>query len=497
MKRALTSLALACALGCSQPEAQPAAPASSILHVLDDATGEELDRVQLEYGVGYPSPTLATPGRTSMRTSWSGSSPVDLEPLAETLHLDEGMLRVGAVGYAWQHLVVHPDSPTELTVRLKPGANLFVDIVFPEHPETLTAEGAHWNLHIVAMDDPVAPRSLNLSALASDEDRYVLEGFVPGRYRAEVHFTRPDQNQILASWAADLTLNETARILLYLDEPEELVRAPLTITVKDSSGWLPKDQPLLLFCTSEFDDERSYILDHPQPFEGMPQFEDPAVLVGAYSAALISEPEGQPPSVFVTNFELEPDGLDILWQLPKPIELTLKIVEVETGQPLGFKSLAWGSDQSDSSLPQYVIRQSSTKVLTEDQIMVVPGPTFFALGDREYGILNPTQEITASMTELTLEATRGIPVPLVLDTGGRAIDEAFIDFLFEAIDIDGPSGVVFDDSDAPALSLIAYGTGTYTLRLDATDHIEAAGPFELTVEEGTNQPFKLRVSLKP
>jgi RNA polymerase sigma-70 factor (ECF subfamily) len=211
------------------------------LQVVDAATGQDLDGIELRWGTqNFIAEALRHPGDVGpLEFAQTGlSSPFQLEiPVIEEIPL---RLWVQATGYAWNHVDVQLRTGGTRTVRLFPGGDLEV-LVLGARPEV------DWRVALFeAGDDPLKPGDPVAWQVPAEGQVTGFAGLAPGRYQVGAWLLGEDLIAESLSAVVELTAGQTASVSIALGEqPAPAQRTHLTGTLRWDG--MPTPQRLELY----------------------------------------------------------------------------------------------------------------------------------------------------------------------------------------------------------------------------------------------------------
>jgi hypothetical protein len=311
-------------------------PRVSTLRVIDVQSGVELDGIEIVRAREFPlshvlHPGASRDGRVLVR---GARSPVELPQslFGQPPPRNAMELRIGADGYAWAEASLDVYRGGERAMGLRRAGTLEVTLLggSPDQQAELRLRGVE-DYPLLAAEP--APRAGTVR----------IAGLCPGHLRVSVevgpHWRDP---VVLGSAEAELAAGATTAVTIALDPMPSPERA-------EASGWI------LVPTAWELDRMRAHLeplgpsLDSetgwfdiacdrvPSPRAGYTAFRwsRPGLPLGRYELSLF-----EPPGSMV--FDVVPGGVrDVLFVLPQPVELLVRLVEAGTAVDIRTDDLRW------------------------------------------------------------------------------------------------------------------------------------------------------------
>lgn len=326
---------------------------SSILHVVDASTGQDLSGISLLEASRWPREDDIHPGMDPRKRVLGRelTSPIDLvEVLPRQKRHGNRTLLVGATGHAWTSTEVDFRKGGVRHVELEPGGELEIQLVGhdPSSGSTLRfrPENRQQSRPILNVpldgDDLVLLKGMGEGSLdASVEIGDWFENpVVLGRAtvtvragalsRASIQLVPPPQ----ASWA-----RLEGRVFLPKEWGIERARSGISPL---RAGMLPRIMLKLMGTPLEGFDDRQMLdlrVVEPSTRAGMEELHwvHDRVQVGRYELGL------HEPSYSIV-IEVPPEGLrNVVLEVPPPVELLVEVLDKSTGEPIETDALKWNS----------------------------------------------------------------------------------------------------------------------------------------------------------
>jgi len=317
----------------------------SILRVVDAQSGADLHGVALVRCAGFPLDRLEHPGVESADRTVARDlqSPIDVGEHAAALFAFPGQTRmlVGAEGYAWRLTEVDRQRGGERVVALERGADLTVSVrgVDPD---------VQARLRLRAEERPIPVAEVTLERDGEVE----LHGLSPELLRAVAEVGEWFRDPlVLGEASVELRAGELTRIDLLLDAPPVFETAPAAGTVHVAREWRARRAMVVLELLDTplngFPDHLTFQASQaPSTRTGYDAFrwESNGLQVGRYELELHEPP-------FSIVVEVPPGGRDDLdLVLPPPVELTVHVVNDETGRDVDTDQLHWAPRRPEGVL---------------------------------------------------------------------------------------------------------------------------------------------------
>ncbi|MEM9378450.1 MAG: hypothetical protein AAGB93_00780 [Planctomycetota bacterium] len=330
-----------------------------LLHVLSPA-GAELDGVEVwaahySFNSDVKHPGAGPRGKAIVA---SARSPVVVPP-GEGGWRTARLYFVRAPGYAWATVAIDHAGSGERTLTLAPSCRLAVELVG-------SADWLEPEIHLW----PSAQTDRYGAAFAAippdDDDRAAFEDLPPGDYDVSVDRGWGDERVSFGSASVTLLAGDQAEMTVEVDLPERPAAVRVSGTLTLPNAWDRERIAIELGAEDEArvwgEDGVSVPLDAMRPMDGSGNgagdrlaWEAEVPTAGPFRLEVLPLPVRQ-------LLDVPEEGLsDVDIVVPPPADVSVRVVEDETGDPIDVGSLHWSAPPVDGIL--------STTIQT-----AVPGP---------------------------------------------------------------------------------------------------------------------------
>jgi hypothetical protein len=464
-------------------EIQVTLPRLMSLRVVDAESGANLEAVEVVLPREFPLDDALHPGmeRDARVLLRSVRSPVELpQSLFDARswgHVLGGQreLRVGAEGYAWADVSLDLLRGGERVVGLRRAATLEVTLL-----------GSSRDLQAELRVRESADLPLLASEPAGGDGALRITGLPPGRLSAgvEIGFLWNDP-LVLGSVEVQLVAGATTAIAIALDAPPPVDRAPASGLILIPVAWdVDHPRPTLVLLDTALDGGTGFIdvdgraVPSPRAGHRAYRWSHPGLQFGRYELRLY-RPRGS------MVFEVGPGGAsDVLFVLPPPVELLVRLVEAGTALDIRTDELQWHPEIPDG------VKGWSTDTLEFDagsglyRARVPAAPIVLTCWTMEFEAFQRQLDSAAIAGVVTIELQPASGIAVALRDGDAPV--AFPESWWSKPVAEGDSGgeVGLSRMDRFLREYQVSAPGVYQLELPTIDGYRADPPLRIEVRAG-------------